>query len=170
MPTRAHGARHAVAAGLLLLPTGCYRYAAFEPAAVPAPGAEVRLHLTPEGSARVAPALGAQTAVVAGRVERAGGPGAGGPGAGAGAPADAGVSLLVASTTKAYGGTMRWVGERVTIPLGAVARGERRVVDRRRSLLAGGGVALAAAAAYAALRGAGGGGGSSGDGPPAPTP
>ncbi len=163
MPTRAHGARPAVAAGLLLLPTGCYRYAPFEPAAVPAPGAEVRLHLTPEGSARVAPALGAQTAVVAGRVERA-------AGAPAGAGAGAGVSLLVASTTKAYGGTMRWVGERVTIPLGAVARGERRVVDRRRSLLAGGGVALAAAAANAALRGAGGGGGSSGDGPPTPTP
>jgi hypothetical protein len=165
MPTRVPGARPAGAAGVLLpsaallsaggLLAGCYRDAPFAAAGVPAAGAEVRLHLTPEGRERVAPALGAQTAVVAGRVE----------GARGGA-----VSLLVSSTTRADGGTVRWVGERVTIPLGAVARGERRVLDRRRSLLAGGGVALAAAAGYALLRAAGGGGAGAGGEQPVPTP
>jgi len=123
----------------------------------------VRLYLTPEGSSRVAPTLGPQTTVIAGRAEGRvpnDGPAGGG---------DA-VSVLVSSTTKAYGGTMRWVGERVTIPIGAIARSEHRVLDRRRTLLAGGGVALAAAAGYALLRATGGGGAGDDAGPPVPAP
>lgn len=138
-----------------LLLAGCYRYAPFPPAAAATPGAEVRFYLTPDGSTRVAPTLGPQTTVVAGRAEHG---------------RDGGVLLLVSSTTKAYGGTTQWVGERVTIPLDAIARSERRVVDRRRSLLAGGGVALAAVVGYAILRAASGGGSSASGDPPPPTP
>jgi hypothetical protein len=140
------------AVGVLLL-SGCYRYVPV--AAAPAPGAEVRLYLTPDGASRLAPALGPQTAIVAGRVE---------------ASRDEGVSLVMSSTTKAYGATTRWIGERVTIPAAAIARGERRVLDRRRSLLAGAGVALATAAGYAVLRAVRGGGADAGGGGPTPTP
>ena len=138
-------------AACALLLGGCYRYVPFTPAAV-APGTELRLYLTGEGSARVAPTLGAQTTVVAGRADGAGDP----------------LRLMVSSTTKEWGGTVRWVGERVTIPLGAIARGERRVLDRRRTTLVGAGVAAATVAAYAVLRAVTGGG--SDDGGPAPVP
>jgi hypothetical protein len=142
------------AASALLLLSGCYRYAPFA-AASPVAGAEVRLHLTPEGSRQLAPSLGAQTTIVVGRADASG---------------DDRLSLLVSSTTKADGGTVRWVGERATIPLGVIARGERRVLDRRRTLLAGGGVALATAAGYALLRAVNGSGSGDGSDPPTPTP
>lgn len=162
MRLRATAAR-ATSAALALLCAGCYRYVPLPPGAAPAAGAEVRYHLTPEGTSRVAPALGPQTTVVAGRVD---------PGAGDGMRDGMrdGVRLLVSSTTKAYGATVQWVGERVTIPAGAVARGEQRVLDRRRTLLVGGGVTLAAAAGYAILRAVSGGGGGAGADPPTPTP
>lgn len=142
-----------VACALLLLP-GCYRYAPVA-AAGTAPGSEVRLHLTPEGSSRVASSLGPETTVVTGRVD-----------AGRGDQ----LSLVVSSTTKAYGGTVRWIGERVTIPLDVIARSERRVLDRRRTLLAGGGVALATVAGYALLRAVNGSGSGDGSDTPVPAP
>lgn len=148
-----------------LLLAGCYRYAPLPPAAAATPGAEVRLYLTPDGSRRVAPTLGAQTTVVTGRAER--GPGERGPDERGRNDA---LLLLVSSTTRAYGGTTQWVGERVAIPLDAIAQSERRVVDRPRSLLAGGGVALAAVAGYAILRAVRGGGSSAGGDPPPATP
>ncbi len=158
MPVRLTGARPAGAALCLpplLLLAGCYRYVPVAGAAAPAPGAEVRLHLTPAGSAHVAPALGAQTVFVAGRAERAGGDS---------------LRLRLAESVGPTGATTRWVGERVTLPLGAVARGEQRVLDRRRSFLAGAGAVLGAAAGYALLRAASGGGAGAGGDPPIPTP
>ena len=144
-------------AGALLL-SGCYRFVPRPGTPAPAPpppGAEVRLYLSPDGASRLAPALGPQTAIVAGRVE---------------ASRDEGVSLVMSSTTKAYGATTQWIGERVTIPVAAVARGERRVLDRRRSALAGVGVALATAAGYALLRAVRGGGADAGGDGPGPAP
>ena len=141
------------AAGVLLL-CACYR---FEPvAATPAmAGADVRLYLTPEGAGRLEPTLGPQTTIVAGRVERGEGDG---------------LSVVMTSTTKSFGATTRWVGERVTIPVADIARTERRVLDRRRSLLAGAGVALAAAAGFALLRAIDGGGAEGGEPGPIVTP
>jgi hypothetical protein len=143
----------------LALAAGCYRYVPLPAADAPtlAAGTEVRLHLTPEGSARVGSALGAPAAVVTGRAERAGGDS---------------VSVLVSETAAAAGAgaRTRWVGERVTISAGAVTRGERRALDRRRSLLAGGGVVLAAAAGYALLRAVAGGGVDAGGEPGVGTP
>jgi hypothetical protein len=159
MPERVTGARPAAAARrllpLLLLPAGCYRYVPVAAAAAPAPGAEVRLHLTPAGSAHVAPALGAQTVFVAGRAERAGGDS---------------LRLQVAESAGPTGAATRWVGERVTLPIAAVARGEQRVLDRRRSFLAGAGAVLGAAAGYALLRAVAGGGAGAGGDQPVPTP
>jgi hypothetical protein len=142
-------------AACALLLAGCYRYVPLGGAPAPA-GSEVRLYLTPEGTSGLESSLGPQTTVVAGRVD---------------AGRDGGLSVVVSSTTKAYGGTMRWMGERVTIPLGAIARGERRVLDRRRTLLAGGAVALAAAGGFALLRAVSGeGSGDDGPGPIGPSP
>jgi hypothetical protein len=156
MPYRAIGARLASAVSIVLL-AGCYHYLPIPAAdaAALAPGAEVRLHLTPEGRTRVAPVLGPETAVVEGRTERQGGDS---------------VSLVVSATGRTNGVTTRWVGERVTIPVDVVARGDRRVLDRRRSLLVGGGVAVGAALGYALLRAAAGGGAEGGAGTPVPTP
>lgn len=152
MPHRFARARPVVVAALLV--AGCYRYVP-APAPPPAPGDEVRLYLTPAGTAGVAATLGPETTVVAGRTEAG--------------TADA-VRVLVASTTKAYGAVTPWVGERVTIPIAAIARSEHRVLDRRRSLLAGGAVAVAGAAAYAILRAVRGGGSGAGSDQPVPTP
>ena len=148
----------AAAAAWLALAAGCYRYAPLPVlgAAPLAPGTEVRLHLTAEGSARVASALGAPAAVLAGRAERA--------------DRDS-VSVLVGETGAAGADvTTRWLGERVTLPLSAVARGERRALDRRRSFLVGAGIALATAAGYAALRAVAGGGAEGGRDPGVVTP
>jgi hypothetical protein len=149
--------RAAVAASLALC-AGCYRYVPLPAVGAPAftPGSEVRLYLTPEGSARVASALGAPATFLAGRTERA--------------DRDS-LSVLVSETGAAGAvATTRWVGERVVLPIGAVARGERRLLDRRRSLLVGAGVLLAAATGFVALRAAAGGGAEGGRDPGVVTP
>ena len=148
----------AAAVTSLALCVGCYRYVPLPAAGVASvtPGSDVRLHLTGDGSARVAAALGTPAAVLAGRAERA--------------DRDS-VSLLVSETGAAGAdATTRWVGERVTLPFSAVARGERRTLDRRRSFLVGAGIVLAAAASYAALRAATGGGAEGGRDPGVVTP
>ncbi len=148
----------AAAAASLALCAGCYRYVPLPAADAPAftPGSEVRLYLTPEGSARVASVLGAPATFVAGRTERV----------------DRDSLSVLVSETGAAGvvATTRWVGERVMLPIGAVARGERRLLDRRRSLLVGAGVLLAAATGFVALRAAAGGGAEGGRDPGVVTP
>lgn len=151
----------AAAALSLALCAGCYRYVPLPAAGGPAfaPGSEVRLYLTPEGSARVASALGAPATFLAGRTERA----------------DRDSLSLLVSESGAVGAvgavaTTRWVGERVMLPIGAVERGERRLLDRRRSLLVGAGVLLAAATGFVALRAAAGGGAEGGRDPGVVTP
>lgn len=115
--------------------TACYRSVDAPPAAL-APGAVVALFLTPDGERALAPRLGEATTIVEGRVERTD---------------TAGVALVVSRTTKRYGGTVPWLGERVTVPAGAIAEARARVVDRRRTTLATLGVAAAAVAALAVL-------------------
>ncbi|MEJ7810028.1 MAG: hypothetical protein WKG32_06360 [Gemmatimonadaceae bacterium] len=155
MPSRLFAPRARLTlAGAALLVSACYRYVPFEGAPAAASGSEVRLYLTPEGTSQLEPTLGPQTTVVAGRVSGA---------------ADAGVPLIVSSTTKAYGGSARWIGERVVIPTGVIARGERRVLDRRRSWLTGGGALLVSVVSFAILRSVTG-GGSGDDGSPGPGP
>lgn len=157
MPAFVPRARAAAVAWLALC-AGCYRYVPLPAADAQAftPGSEVRLYLTPEGSARVASALGAPATFLAGRTERA--------------DRDS-LSVLVNETGADRAvATTRWVGERVMLPIGAVARGERRLLDRRRSLLVGAGVVLAAATGFFALRAVAGGGVEGGRDPGVVTP
>jgi len=123
----------APAALALIAGAGCYRHVPVAPSdlATAAPGATVRLFLTPTGTTQLAPRLGPETISLDGRVERA--------------SADS-VALVVSRTTKAYGGTIAWVGERVTIPMPLVAHAERRMLDRGRTA----GMALSGAAAAGA--------------------
>ena len=122
---------------LLLAPlaVACYRSVPVDPAPL-ASGNVVRLYLTGDGTARLEPRLGPQTIAVDGRVDSVG---------------SGGISLVVSQTTKSFGGTVTWMGERLTIPTGYVARAERRVFDRRRTMVVAVGAAGAAAAAIAAL-------------------
>ncbi|AHG92384.1 hypothetical protein J421_4849 (plasmid) [Gemmatirosa kalamazoonensis] len=118
-----------LATGLALAASACYRNVPLDPAPL-APGAAVRLYLTGDGTARLEPRLGPQTLAVDGRVDSVGA---------------GGVTVVVSQTTKTYGGTIAWMGERVTIPTTVIARAEQRVLDRRRT------IAVAASAAGAAL-------------------
>jgi hypothetical protein len=139
----------------LLSSGACYRYVPLEVAAPP-PGTDVRLYLTPQATTELTPRLGPETTSVIGRVTSA----------------DAtALTLVVSETGKLGGGSVRWVGERVELPLGLVHRGERRVRDRRRTLIAGGIAAAATAGAFFILRAvAGGGSGEDNGGGGGPTP
>jgi hypothetical protein len=144
------------ALGALALTAACYRAVPVDPAPLP-PGADVRLYLTGDGTAQLAPRLGPQTVAVDGRVDSVGA---------------GGVTVVVSRTTKQFGDKVAWVGERVTIPTGVIARAEHRVLDRRRTLTAAAtaaGVALAAVVALIATHGNGAGSQNPGDGP-TPTP
>jgi hypothetical protein len=117
----------------------------------------VHLFLTPQGEADLAGRLGPDTIADHGRVESVGGDG---------------VALVVSRTQKRTGGTIPWIGERVTIPASAIAQSEQRTLDRGRSVLAGALIAAAAVGALVALiaqHGAGTGDDGSG-GPIGPTP
>jgi hypothetical protein len=146
-----------VAVALLALSAGsvgCYRNVPVDPAPLP-PGAVVRLWLTPDGAAQLAPRLGPQTLAVDGRVDSVGA---------------GGVTVVVSQTTKTFGGTIPWLGERVTVPTADIAHAERRVPDRRRTVLAAASAALAAGAAMVVLIVQHGAGAGSDGGGPGPTP
>ena len=142
----------ALAAAAAASGSACYRRVPVDPAPL-APGAAVRLYLTGDGTAQLAPRLGPQTLAVDGRVDSVGA---------------GGVTVVVSQTTKTFGGTIAWMGERVTIPTGVIARAEYRVLDRRRTMTAAAsaaGVALAAMVALIVTHGNGGGSQNGGDGP-----
>jgi hypothetical protein len=145
-----------LAFGALALAAACYRSVPVDPAPLP-PGADVRLYLTGDGTAQLAPRLGPQTVAVDGRVDSVGA---------------GGVTVVVSRTTKQFGDKVAWVGERVTIPTGVIARAEHRVLDRRRTFTvaaSAAGVALAVMVALIATHGNGAGSQTPGDGP-TPTP
>jgi len=140
------------------LGTACYRAVPVAPAAVAAltPGAAVRLYLSPQGTTDLAPRLGPETIAVDGTIDSVGANG---------------IALVVSRTTKSFGGTIPWIGERVTIPTGAVAHAERRALDRRRTVVVAASTAVAAGAALVALIAQhGAGSGTEGGGGVTPTP
>ena len=127
------------AAALLLL-TGCYRYVPSTRDAL-APGAEVRLALTPAGATELVSVLGNQTTAVEGRVLRV---------------TDNGYVLAVSGTLKAPGGNggaspsrTMWAGDSLAIPGAAIGGVERRLLDSRRTTIL---AVLGAAAATATVR------------------
>jgi hypothetical protein len=137
-----------------LASAACYRYVPLD--AAPVPGTDVRLYLAPQATAGLAARLGPETISLSGRV----------------ASADAtALTVVVSETGKLSGGSVRWVGERVTLPRALVFRGERRALDRRRTILAGGAAGLATAGVFLVLRAVGGNGSgddNGGGGGPAP--
>jgi hypothetical protein len=124
----------------LLLLAACYRYVPSTRDAL-APGADVRIALTPSGTTELEPVLGNETTAVEGRVLRS---------------TDSGYVLAVSGTLKAFdrnGGAspsrMVWGGDSLMIPGAAVGSVERRLLDSKRTTLL---AVLGAAAATATVR------------------
>lgn len=127
------------AASLLLL-AACYRYVPSTRDAL-APGAEVRLSLTPEGTSRLVPVLGNQTTAVEGRVLAA---------------SDTAYVLSLSGTLKTLGSNGSstlsrtiWAGDSVAIPGVVVGGVERRLLDSKRTTVL---AIVGAAAATATVR------------------
>ena len=124
----------------LHLLSACYRYVPSSRDAL-APGADVRLGLTPAGATQLAPILGNQTTSVEGRVLHT---------------TETGFVLAISATLKSLGenggaslSRTVWAGDSLTIPAMAVSGVERRLLDSRRTTLV---AVLGAAAATAAVR------------------
>ena len=124
----------------LLLLAACYRYVPSTSDAL-APGANVRLSLSPAGTTQLVPILGSQTTAVEGRVL---------------SRTDTGYVIAMSGTLKApssYPGAIPshtvWGGDPVTIPGVAVGGVERRLLDSRRTTLL---AILGAATAAATVR------------------
>lgn len=100
--------------------SGCYRYVPGT-AADQAPGAEVRVELTPDGAQRLATVIGADIVSLTGRVLEVN---------------DREVAMSVGRSLRRAGSEQSWTGERVTIPRDAIARTDRRTLDRKRTTLA----------------------------------
>jgi len=110
----------------LLLLAACYRYVPSTRDAL-APGAEVRVALTPAGTSQLVPVLGNQTTAVEGRVLNA---------------TDTSYVLALSGTLKSLGGNGSssvsrtiWAGDSVAIPGLAVGGVERRLLDSKRTTL-----------------------------------
>ena len=103
----------------LLLSAACYNYVPISTGA-PAPGSEFRARLTEEGSTRLTPLLGAQVAMVEGRVS--------------GTNDSALVVSISATTNRAQQQTF-WTGESITLPRSSVQTIEARKLDRRKTWL-----------------------------------
>jgi hypothetical protein len=140
----------------LLLLTACYRYVPSTRDAL-APGAEVRVSLTPAGTSQLVPVLGNQTTAVEGRVLNA---------------TDTSYVLALSGTLKSLGGNGSssvsrtvWAGDSVAIPGAAVGGVERRLLDSKRTtLLAIVGTAAATATVRVLVHAFGGKSSSGGDG------
>lgn len=136
---------------LLVVAIGCYRFTPIDGVA-PSEGTDVRLHLNDAGSVSLAPFLGFRVELVDGALI---------------AVEDTAYVLAVTSTTNRIGNETSWSRERVGIPRTAVARLERKRLDRGRSWIAAGVTTAAAVASYLVfdlVRSTSGGGGDRGGG------
>jgi hypothetical protein len=133
----------------------CYRYAPIVSSAPPT-GSEFRARLTDEGSVRLTPTLGAQIALVEGRVSSAN---------------DSAYVVSVSATTNRSQVQTFWTGESVTLPRTSIQAIEARTLDRKKTWviatlgLVGG---VLAAKIFDLFGGSAGGDGGGGGGPPPP--
>jgi hypothetical protein len=121
-------------------------------AAETSPGAELRLHLTEAGAARLAPVLGPQALTLEGRVLGS---------------SDTALVLAVTGLTRQGSSATSWAGDSVAVPRDAIAGTERRVLDRGRTVAT---IAVGIAAAALTGRLARGAGGTNQGGDPTPAP
>jgi hypothetical protein len=107
---------------LLAVFAGCYRYT---PATNPVPvaGSVVRLELSSSGAERLTPVLGQNTTAVDGTILAAN---------------DTAFIVSMAGTQKRDEQSLRWAGERVTIPRNAVQSVATRTLDKKKTLLVAG--------------------------------
>ena len=114
--------RTVVLALVSVLSVGCYSMTPIEGAA-PAPGNDVRLDLSDEGSVRMAPLIGPRINAIDGRsVETS----------------DTAYVLAVHSVVAQGGRSMAWSQERLAVPRTAVSSVRMRTLDAKRTWLAAG--------------------------------
>lgn len=120
---------------------GCYRFVPAGPVD-PVPGARVRLHLTQAGTTQLSGYLGPRIALVDGAVI---------------AMTDSAYLVAITGVTTETGEEQFWESERATLSRAAVARVERRQLDRVRTALAAASLAGTVAGAISVADGIGGG-------------
>jgi hypothetical protein len=103
----------------LLLSASCYNYVPISTGAPPL-GSEFRARLTDDGTTRLTPLLGAQVAVVEGRVSDAN---------------DSAYVVSVSATTNRAQQQTFWTGESISLPRSSVQTIEARKLDRRKTWL-----------------------------------
>lgn len=112
-------ASYSLAVAALAL-SGCYRYVPGT-AADQAAGTEVRLELTADGSQRLSSVIGADVLSLSGRILEV---------------SEGELALAVGRSLRRSGSEQSWTGERVNVPRDAIARTDRRTLDRKRTTLA----------------------------------
>ena len=107
---------------LLVVASSCYRFTPIEGGA-PAPGQEVRLSLSDEGSVRMAPLIGPRIEAIDGRIVRT---------------TDTSLVIAVEAAVTQGGRSMAWSMEQLTVPRSAVSSIHTRTLDRRKSWIVAG--------------------------------
>ena len=137
---------------LVLVASSCYRFTPIE-GATPAPGQEVRLFLSDEGSVRMAPLIGPRIEAIDGRIVQT---------------TDTALVIAVEAAVTQGGRAMTWSMERLTVPRSAVSSIRTRTLDRRKSWIVAGlgvvgaialGEAFGLGSGFGGFLGVGGGGG-----------
>lgn len=141
----------AAVCGLL---AGCYSYRTTPPGTL-RDGDDVRIRLTPDGSAAIAEAAGLRLQTLDGLVR--------------GVRADGALLVLPADVTTRDGDALPWRRGTLAVPMQSLAGTERRMLNRRRTAgLAGVITAVFTGAVVIAMRSIRGGGSSQGNGPGIP--
>ena len=143
------------ALSLCTLLAGCYSYRAAPPGSLTA-GADVRLRLTPEGTAALTESSGLRLRTVDGLVQ--------------GVRADGALLVMPGDVTTIDGDSLPWRRGVLTVPVQALERTERRTLNRRRTTGFAGVIAgVFTGAVFFTLRSIWGGGGATmGSGPGTP--
>lgn len=102
--------------------SGCYRLAPIE-GSTPAPGREVRLSLSDEGSVRLAPLIGPRIGAIDGRALES---------------SDTALVVAVQAVVAQGGRSMPWSLERLSVPRSAVSSIRSRTLDRRKTWIVAG--------------------------------
>ena len=102
--------------------SGCYRLTPIE-GSTPAPGKEVRLSLSDEGSVRLAPLIGPRISAIDGRALES---------------SDSALVVAVEAVVARGGRSMSWSQERLSVPRNAVSSIRTRTFDRKRTWIVAG--------------------------------
>jgi hypothetical protein len=102
--------------------SGCYRLTPIE-GPTPAPGREVRLSLSDEGSVRLAPLIGPRISAIDGRAMES---------------SDTALVVAVEAVVARGGRSMPWSQERLSVPRSAVSAIRTRTLDRKKSWIVAG--------------------------------